>query len=62
MSAIQLTGPIAGSAIILRAGTLGWVMFIFLVAPSILFGFFWHQAVKSGGIVPGAVDNLAPAR
>lgn len=57
VSILQLAGLLSGSAGLIRAGTLGWTAF--LVAPPVVFGLFWHQAVKSSGIVPGAVDNLA---
>ncbi len=59
MSIIQLAGVISDNAAVVHAGTLGRVMLVYPLAPAILFSFFWHRAVKSGGIVPGAVDNLA---
>jgi len=40
-------------------GTLGWVLLIYPIVPAIIFALFWHRTGKNGGIVPGAVDNLA---
>ncbi len=59
MSIIQLVGTIAGNAAIVRSGTLGWAMMAFLIVPSIIFGLFFNRGRKSGGNVPGAVDNLS---
>jgi hypothetical protein len=59
MSLIQLTGMIFGNAGTVRMGTLGWAMLVFLIAPAVIFSLTWHQAVKPGGVVPGAVDNLS---
>ena len=59
MSVIQLTGIIMGNANIVQTGTLGWVLLVYPIAPSILFTVFFHREGKNGGIVPGAVDNLS---
>jgi hypothetical protein len=59
MSTIQLVGLIAGNADIVRFGTLGWVLLIYPIAPSILFALFLTRGWKDGGIVPGAADNLS---
>ena len=59
MSIIQLTGLITGNAEIVSMGTLGWVLLIYPIVPAIIFALFWHRTGKNGGIVPGAVDNLA---
>jgi hypothetical protein len=59
LSGFQLTGVITGKADILRFGTLGWVLLVFPVVPSIIFSAFFHRQEKNGGSVPGAVDNLS---
>ena len=59
MSLIQLTGMIIGDANIVRSGTLGWMLLIYPIMPSIIFVLFSHRRGKNGGTVPGAVDNLA---
>ena len=59
MSIAQLAGLIAGSAGIVRAGTLGWVLLAFPVVPSIIYGMFFNMGRKNGGTVPGAADNLS---
>ena len=59
MSIIQLTGVFLGNDNIVRAGTLGWVLLVFLIVPSIIFVWFQTRGWKNGGNVPGAVDNLS---
>lgn len=59
MSIIQLTGVLTGNASLIRAGTLGWVLLAYPIAPSIIFAVFFTRGWKDGGTVPGAVDNLA---
>jgi hypothetical protein len=59
MCIIQLAGVIARDAAIIHAATLKWLMLIYPIVPSIVFGLFWHRAGKNGGLVPGAVDNLS---
>jgi hypothetical protein len=59
MSIIQLAGVIAGNAGLVRAGTLGWVLLVYPIVPSIIFALFVNRGRKGGGIVPGAVDNLS---
>jgi hypothetical protein len=59
MSIIQLTGIITGNADLVRIGTLGWVMLVYPIVPSIIFAMFFTRGGKSGGIVPGAADNLS---
>jgi hypothetical protein len=59
MSIIQLAGVITGNTGIIHAGTLGWVLLVYPIVPSIIFGLFSTRGRKNGGIVPGAVDNLS---
>ena len=59
MSIIQLTGVILGNVDIIRTGTIGWAMLVFLIVPSIIFVLFQIRGWKNGGNVPGAVDNLS---
>ena len=59
MSIIQLTGLIIGNANLVRTGTLGWVMLVFPIAPSIIYPMFLNRGRKDGGVVPGAADNLS---
>jgi aminopeptidase YwaD len=59
VSIIQAIGLISGSAGILRAGTLGWVLLAYPVVPSIILGWFYTRGWENGGNVPGAADNLS---
>jgi hypothetical protein len=59
MSIIQFTGVALGNAGIVRTGTLGWVLLVIAIVPSILFVAFLTRGWKDGGNVPGAVDNLS---
>ncbi len=62
MSIIQVTGLITGNPGIVQAGTLGWVLLAYPIAPSILLAtstMFPSRGNKNGGTVPGAVDNLS---
>jgi hypothetical protein len=64
MSLLQVAGLIADSAGLVRLGTLGggplgWGLLVFPIVPSVIFGLFFTRGRKNGGIVPGAVDNLA---
>lgn len=58
-SAIQLAGVILADLVVIRFGTLGWVLLSFLIAPSIIIIFFFTRGRKNGGNVPGAADNLS---
>ncbi len=59
MSIIQQVGMITGNADIVRIGTLGWVMLVYPIVPSIIFSMFFTRGRKNGGTVPGAADNLS---
>jgi hypothetical protein len=59
MSVIQLTGIITGNTDIVRIGTLGWVLLVYPIIPSIIYAMFFNMGRKNGGTVPGAVDNLS---
>jgi hypothetical protein len=59
MCLIQLVGVITGTTDLVRLGTLGWVILIFLIVPSIIYVAFLTRGRKNGGIVPGAADNLS---
>jgi hypothetical protein len=59
MNVIQLTGVILGKAEIVRMGTLGWVLLVYPIVPSIIYAAFLTRKMKKGGNVPGAMDNLS---
>ena len=59
MNIIQLAGLILGNAEIVRTGTLGWVLLVYPIVPSIIFAAFATRGRKNGGNVPGAMDNLS---
>ena len=59
MNTIQLWGVIAGDADITRIGTIGWILLIYPIVPALIFAAFFQGERKNGGVVPGAVDNLA---
>jgi hypothetical protein len=59
MSVILMTGLIVGSPTIVRFGTLGWVLMIYPILPSVIYGVFFNRGWKGGGTVPGAADNLS---
>jgi hypothetical protein len=59
MCLIQLVGLIIGSEAVARCGTLGWVMLVYPIVPSIIYALFLTRGRKNGGNVPGAVDNLS---
>ncbi len=56
---IQLIGLIIGSATVIRAGTIGWLLFVFPFVPMLIYAAFLTRGKKNGGIVPGAADNLS---
>ena len=59
MNLIQLVGLIIGSVIIVHLGTMGWVLLVYPIAPSIIYVMFLTRGRKNGGNVPGAADNLS---
>jgi hypothetical protein len=59
MSIIQLLGAITGNANLVQIGTLGWVLMVYPVIPSVIYAMFFNMGRKNGGTVPGAVDNLS---
>ncbi len=59
MNMIQLAGIITADTGIIRAGTLGWVLLVYPIAPSMIFAIFFARGRKNGGTVPGAADNLS---
>lgn len=59
MSIIQLAGLVIGNPTIVRLGTLGWVLLIYPIVPSIIYAEFLTRGKKNGGNVPGAMDNLS---
>ncbi len=59
MSIIQLVGLIIGNAEVIRIGTLGWVLLVYPIVPSIIYVLFSTRGRKNGGNVPGAMDNLS---
>jgi Zn-dependent M28 family amino/carboxypeptidase len=59
MNLIQLVGLIISSAAIVRMGTLGWVLLVYPIVPSIIYALFLTRGRKNGGNVPGAADNLS---
>ena len=59
MCLIQLVGLIIGSEAVVRFGTLGWVLLVYPIIPSIIYALFLTRGRKNGGNVPGAADNLS---
>lgn len=59
MGAIQVTGLLASEPSVVRVGTLGWVLLLCAVAPTVLHGLLFNRGWRHGGTVPGAADNLA---
>ena len=59
MSVIQLVGLISGNGNLVRIGTIGWVLIVYPLLPSIIFALFFARGRKNGGTVPGAADNLS---
>jgi hypothetical protein len=59
MCLIQLVGVITGNTNLVRFGTLGWVILVFPIVPSIIYAAFLTRGKKNGGTVPGAADNLS---
>ncbi len=59
MSIIQLIGVITDNPATITYGTLGWVLLVFPMVPSIIYILFLNRGIKNGGIVPGAADNLS---
>lgn len=59
MSVIQLAGVITTDADIVYRGTLGWILLLYPILPSIIFELFFTRGGKNGGSVPGAADNLS---
>jgi len=59
MSIIQVAGVITGNAGLVHSGTLGWILLVYPVVPSIIYLMFFNMGRKNGGTVPGAADNLS---
>ena len=59
MDLIQLAGLLAGDAGLVQFGTLGWVLLVYPILPSIIFAMFFTRGEKNAGNVPGAADNLS---
>jgi hypothetical protein len=59
MGVIQLAGVITGNEGIIRTGTLGWVLLVYPIVPSIIYLMFFNRGRRNGGTVPGAADNLS---
>jgi hypothetical protein len=57
LSLIQLAGLAIGSEAVVRAGTLGWVLLVYPIVPSMIYAFFLTRGRTDEGIVPGAADN-----
>jgi hypothetical protein len=55
----QLIGLMLNNPSVVRLGTIGWVLLIYPILPSIIYAMFFTRGKKNGGNVPGAVDNLS---
>lgn len=56
---LRLGGLFTGNAGMTSLGTLGWVLLVYPIAPSIIYAMFFYRGRKNGGNVPGAADNLS---
>jgi hypothetical protein len=59
MCIIQITGLFTGNSDLVRIGTIGWVLFVYPIVPSVIYALFYARGRKNGGNVPGAADNLS---
>jgi hypothetical protein len=59
MCVTQFIGTVMGDAEVVRTGTLGWVLLVYPILPSVLFAYFFNRGTTDGGTVPGAADNLS---
>jgi hypothetical protein len=59
MNLIQLVGLVITNEAVVGAGTLGWVLLVYPILPSIIYVMFLTRGYKNGGNVPGAADNLS---
>ncbi|MBN2572860.1 MAG: M28 family peptidase, partial [Ignavibacteriales bacterium] len=59
MSIIQLSGIIFGNLKLISFGTIGWILLIYPIIPSVIFGITFVKGRKNYGNVPGAADNLS---
>lgn len=59
MTSMQWLGVLIRNDRLFQLGTIGWIILVYPLLPTIIYAFFFSRGRKNGGVVPGAVDNLS---